>query len=50
MKYCEEDGLHVIKLMGKVYLRETRVNLLLVRKWQLFSGVFLCAVDDSGKF
>ena len=30
MNYCEEDGLHVIKLMGKVYLREMGMNLLLV--------------------
>ena len=24
MNYCEEDGLHVIKLMAEVYLREIR--------------------------
>ena len=36
MNYCEEDGLHVIKLMAEVYLREMRMSLLLVWKWQLF--------------
>ena len=30
MNYCEEDGLHVIKLMVKVYLREMRMSLLLI--------------------
>ena len=30
MNYCEEDGLHVIKLMAKVYLREVRMSLLLI--------------------
>ena len=30
MNYCEEDGLHAIKLMVKVYLREIRMSLLLV--------------------
>ena len=49
MNYCEEDGLHVIKLMTKVYLGEMRMGLLLVWKWQLFSEVLLYAVDDSGK-
>ena len=50
MNYCEEDGLHAIKLVGEVYLREMRMSLLLVWKWQLFSGVSLYAVDDSEKF
>ena len=50
MNDCEEDELHVIKLMEKVYLREMMMSLLLVWKWQLFSGVFLYAVDDRGKF
>ena len=30
MNYCEEDGLHAIKLMAEVYLREIRMSLLLV--------------------
>ena len=30
MNYCEEDGLHAIKLMVEVYLREIRMSLLLV--------------------
>ena len=30
MNYCEEEELHVIKLMDKVYLREIRMSLLLV--------------------
>ena len=30
MNYCEEDGLHAIKLMDEVYLREIRMSLLLV--------------------
>ena len=30
MNYCEEDELHAIKLMAKVYLREIRMSLLLV--------------------
>ena len=34
MNYCE-DGLQVIKLMAKIYLREMRMSLLLVWKWQL---------------
>ena len=36
MNYCEEDGLHAIKLMAKVYL-----SLLLVWKCQHFSLEFL---------
>ena len=36
MNYCEEDGLHAIKLMAEVHLREMRMSLLLVQKWQLF--------------
>ena len=50
MNYYEEDGLHIIKLMAKVYLTEMRMSLLLVWKWQLFSGVPLYAMDDLGKF
>ena len=50
MNYGEEDGLHVIKLMTKVYLREMRMSLLLVWKWQLFFWSSLHAVDDLGKF
>ena len=30
MNYCEEDGLHAIKLIAEVYLREIRMSLLLV--------------------
>ena len=36
MNYCKENGLHVIKLMAEVYLREMRMSLLLAWKWQLF--------------
>ena len=50
MNYYEEDGLHVIKLMAKVYLRKIKMSLLLVWKRQLFFGVSLYAMDDSGKF
>ena len=32
MNYCEEDGLHAIKLMAEIYLREMRMSLLLVWK------------------
>ena len=48
MNYCKEDELHVIKLMVEVYLREIRMNLLLVSTF--FSGVSLYAMGDSGKF
>ena len=41
MNYCEEDGLHAIKLMAEVYLREIRISLLLVWKLQHFSLEFL---------
>ena len=41
MNYCEEDGLHAIKLMAEVYLREIKMSLSLIGKRQLFSGVFL---------
>ena len=41
MNYCEEDGLHAIKLMGEVYLREIRMSLLLVWKCQHFPLKFL---------
>ena len=41
MNYCEEDVLHAIKLMAKVYLREIRMSLLLVWKCQHFSLEFL---------
>ena len=40
MNYCEEDGLHAIKLMAKVYLREIK-SLLLVWKCQHFFLEFL---------
>ena len=50
MNYCEEDGLYVIKLIVKVYLREMRMSLLLVWKWQLFFEVSLYALVDSRKF
>ena len=30
MNYCEEDGLHAIKLMAEVYLREIKMSLLLI--------------------
>ena len=41
MNYCEEDGLQAIKLMAEVYLREIRMSLLLVWKYQHFSLEFL---------
>ena len=34
MNYCEEDGLHVIKLMAEVYLREMRMSLLGLLVWK----------------
>ena len=45
MNYCEEGGLHAIKLMAEVYLRDMKMSSLLVWKYQRFS-----AVGDSGKF
>ena len=50
MNYCEENVIHVIKLIAKVHLREMRMSLLLIWKWKLFSGVFLNAMDDLEKF
>ena len=41
MNYCK-DGLHAIKLISKVYLREIRMSLLLVWKCQHFFLEFLC--------
>ena len=41
MNYCEEDGLHAIKLMTEFYLREIKMSLLLVLKCQHFSLEFL---------
>ena len=41
MNYCEEDGLHAIKLMAEVYLREIRMSLLLVMKMATFFLEFL---------
>ena len=41
MNYCE-NGLHAIKLMAEVYLREISMSLLLVWKCQHFSLEFLC--------
>ena len=40
MNYCE-DGLHAIKLMAEVYLREISMSLLLIWKCQHFSLKFL---------
>ena len=45
INYCEKYGLHVIKLMAKVYLRDMRSG-----NGKFFSGVSLYAVDDSEKF
>ena len=45
MNYCNEDGLHVIKLMAKVYLIEIRFG-----NGNFFSGASLYVVDDSEKF
>ena len=43
MNYCEEDGLHAIKLMAEVYLREIRISLLMVWKCQHFLwSFFIC--------
>ena len=51
MNYCEEDGLHAIKLMAEVYLREIKDELIIGMKMStFFSGVSLYAVGDSGKF
>ena len=33
MNYCEEDKIHVFKLMAKTYVREMRMSLLMVWKW-----------------
>ena len=41
MNYCE-NGLHAIKLMAEVYLREISMSLLLVWKCQHFSLELLC--------
>ena len=41
MNYYEKDGLHVIKQMAEVYLREIRMSLLLVWRCQHFSLEFL---------
>ena len=52
MNYCEEDGLHAIKLMAEVYLRDIRMNLLLVWKYQHFSLEFLfmqLVIQDNSK-
>ena len=40
MNYCK-DGLHAIKLMAEVYLREISMSLLLVWKCQHLSLEFL---------
>ena len=48
MNYCEEDGLHAIKLMAEVYLREIK------RNWygnvNIFLWSFFICSGDSGKF
>ena len=41
MNYCEEDRLHPIKLMAEVYLKETRMSLLLVMKMATFILEFI---------
>ena len=41
MNYCEEGGLHAIKLMAEVYLRDMKMSSLLVWKYQRFSLEFL---------
>ena len=43
--YWEEDGLYVIKPIAEIYLRKIRSG-----NRNIFSGVSLYAVDDSGKF
>ena len=52
MNYCEEDGLHAIKLMAEVYLRDIRMSLLLVWKCEHFSLEFLfmqLVIQDNSK-
>ena len=52
MNYCEEDGPHAIKLMAEVYLRDIRMSLLLVWKYQHFSLEFLfmqLVIQDNSK-
>ena len=41
MNYYEEGGLHAIKLMAEVYLRDMEMSLLLIWKCQRFSLEFL---------
>ena len=44
MNYYQEDGLHAIKLMAEVYLREIRMNLLLVWNVNIFLwSFFICS-------
>ena len=44
MNYCEEDGLHAIKLMAEVYLREIRMSLLWYENFNIFLwSFFVCS-------
>ena len=49
MNYCE-DGLHAIKLMTEVYLREINELIIGIEMSTFLSGVSLYVVGDSGKF
>ena len=42
MNYCEEDGLHAIKLMAEVYLREIRMSQELLNQGHALSMSRLC--------
>ena len=50
MNYCEEDGLHAIKLMAEVYERNKDELIIGMKMSTFFSGVSLYAVDDLRKF
>ena len=44
MNYCEEDGLHAIKVMAEVYLREISMSLLLYGNVNIFLwSFFICS-------
>ena len=36
MNYCEEDGLHAIKLMTEVYLRDIRMSFIIGMEMSTF--------------
>ena len=49
MNYCEKDGLHVIKLMAEVYLREIRMSLLLVSTFFLEFLYMQWVIQENSK-